>query len=119
MASISYKTVNSFESRKKESSLVLTKYPDKIPAICEVDKSSSNSIKLHNNKWLIPKDLTIGQFLIKVREKIKIGAEHSIFLFDVKGALFSTSQLISAVYHENKDDDGFVYFIVSKQEVFG
>ena len=114
-----YKTVNTFEARKRESSMVLNKYPDKIPVICEVHKSVENIIILPNNKYLVPKDLSIGQFLITLRKKIRMTADQSLFLFNDKNSLFPTTQLLSAAYAENKDDDGFIYFTVSIQAAFG
>jgi GABA(A) receptor-associated protein len=114
-----YKSANSLEFRKKEASTVLAKYPDKIPVICEIHKSSRRLITLDHVKYLVSHQLTIGQFLITMRKKVKMDATQNLFLFSKHDTLFSTTQLLSEAYKENKDEDGFIYFTISVQETFG
>jgi len=114
-----YKSKTTFEGRKKEATNVLNKYPEKIPVICEVHPSCKKLIELSSTKYIVPRDLTIGQFLITLRKKIKLNSAQNIFLFNEAGTLFTTTQLLSTVYQENKDPDGFLYITVSIQEAFG
>ncbi|CAK9146855.1 unnamed protein product [Ilex paraguariensis] len=68
--------------------------------------------------YLVPADLTIGQFVYVVRKRIKLGAEKAIFVF-VKNMLPPTAALMSAIYEENKDEDGFLYMTYSGENTFG
>ena len=114
-----FKKDNSFESRKSESDRILDKYPDRIPIICEKNKSANNDIPyLDKIKYLIPNNLTIGQFIYVIRSRMKLPSEKAIFLF-VNGSIPSSSELISLIYENNKDRDGFLYITYSGENTFG
>ncbi|RVW45966.1 Autophagy-related protein 8C [Vitis vinifera] len=68
--------------------------------------------------YLVPADLTVGQFVYVIRKRIKLSAEKAIFVF-VKNTLPSTAALMSAIYEENKDEDGFLYMTYSGENTFG
>ena len=75
-----FKNTKSFEKRKNESKHIRQKYPDRIPIICE--RGKDNNIKdIDKNKYLVPADLTVGQFIYIIRKRIKMNAEQSLFLF--------------------------------------
>jgi Autophagy protein Atg8 ubiquitin like len=68
------------EKRKAEADRIRTKYPDRIPVICEkVDKSDIATID--KKKYLVPSDLTVGQFVYVIRKRIKLSPEKAIFIF--------------------------------------
>ncbi|KAK3039692.1 hypothetical protein RJ639_027033 [Escallonia herrerae] len=69
-------------------------------------------------QYLVPADLTVGQFVYVVRKRIKLSAEKAIFVF-VKNTLPPTAALMSAIYEENKDEDGFLYMTYSGENTFG
>ncbi|KAG0449668.1 hypothetical protein HPP92_027100 [Vanilla planifolia] len=64
------------------------------------------------SRYLVPADLTVGQFVYVVRKRIKLSAEKAIFIF-VKNTLPPTAAMMSAIYEENKDEDGFLYMTYS------
>ena len=106
-----------FETRKCESQRIKEKYQDRIPII--VEKSCKSDIAdIDKKKYLVPMDLTLGQFIYIIRKRIKINPEKALFLF-VNGKIPSTSQLISTIYNENKDEDGFLYIMYSGENTFG
>lgn len=106
-----------YEERVKESTRVRTKYPDRVPVICEKTARSSMS-EIDKNKYLVPMDLTIGQFVYVVRKRLKLPSEKAIFLF-VGGTMKSTSTQLQEAYDEHKDNDGFLYVTYSDENVFG
>lgn len=55
-----------------------------------------------------PKDLTVGQFVYVIRKRIKLMPEKAIFIF-VGDILPATAALMSSIYEEYKDEDGFLY----------
>ncbi|XP_057463895.1 autophagy-related protein 8C-like [Actinidia eriantha] len=102
---------------RTESSRIREKYPDRIPVI--VEKAERSDIPdIDKKKYLVPADLSIGQFVYVVRKRIKLGAEKAIFVF-VKNTLPPTAALMSAIYEENKDEDGFLYMTYSGENTFG
>jgi GABA(A) receptor-associated protein len=46
---------------------VRSKYPDRIPVICE-KAAKSNVPDIDKKKYLVPSDLTVGQFVLVVRK---------------------------------------------------
>lgn len=115
---MSFKKQHSLEKRKMEGERIRAKYPDRIPVICEMDPSSKDIGKLDKNKFLVPGDLTIGQFIYVIRKKIKLNSEKALFMY-IGNVLPPTSALIKDIYKANKDDDSFIYFSISGEHVFG
>ena len=105
------------DRRRSESDRIRAKYPDRVPVICErADRSDVPDID--KKKYLVPADLTVGQFIYVVRKRIKLRSDKSLFLF-VNGKIPPSSQLMSVIYDENKDDDGFLYIVYSGENTFG
>jgi GABA(A) receptor-associated protein len=105
------------KERLYESSRILLKYPDRIPVICERNKSSL-APDIDKNKYLVPIDLTIGQFMYVIRKRMHLLSEETLFIF-IGGAIFSNSSVIGTIYHQHKDDDGFLYISYAKENTFG
>ncbi|KAG8086912.1 hypothetical protein GUJ93_ZPchr0010g8182 [Zizania palustris] len=105
------------ERRQAEANRIREKYPDRIPVI--VEKAERSDVPdIDKKKYLVPADLTVGQFVYVVRKRIKLSAEKAIFIF-VKNTLPPTAALMSAIYEENKDEDGFLYMTYSGENTFG
>lgn len=69
-------------------------------------------------RYLVPSDLTVGQFVYVVRKRISLPPEKAIFVF-VKNSLPPTAALMSSIYEKNKDADGFLYVTYSGENTFG
>ncbi|XP_057996607.1 autophagy-related protein 8C-like [Hevea brasiliensis] len=105
------------ERRQAEAARIREKYPDRIPVI--VEKAGRSDVPdIDKKKYLVPADLTVGQFVYVIRKRIKLSAEKAIFVF-VKNTLPPTVALMSAIYEENKDEDGFLYMSYSGENTFG
>jgi GABA(A) receptor-associated protein len=99
-----------------------SKFPGKIPIICEIDKKDTQiDVKGYTmNKYLVDTDLTVGQFMYVVRKRIKIPPEKAIFLTVGNGIIPPIGELISNIYHEHKDpEDHFLYFFMMGENFFG
>ena len=75
-----FKNEHTVEQRKAESERIRAKYPDRIPVICEKTEKS-NVQDIDKKKYLVPADLTCGQFVYVIRKRLKLPAEQAIFLF--------------------------------------
>lgn len=114
----SFKQIHSFEKRLRESSRIRSKYPERVPVIVEKE-FNSHIIDLDKNKYLVPDELTIGQLIYVIRKRIKLPSEKTIFIFIDGKTLAPTSALLSNVYEEHKNEDGFLYVTYSGQDSFG
>lgn len=103
-----FKSEHTFQQRYEKSSRIMNKYPDKIPIICEkmYDIKNKDIPTIDKTKYIVPKDLTISQFLYVVRNRMKLTSEKAIFLF-IGGTIPASSELILNIYSEHKDSDGF------------
>tara|TARA_Y100000389_G_scaffold192809_1_gene220744 strand:- start:3235 stop:3597 length:363 start_codon:yes stop_codon:yes gene_type:complete len=105
--------------RKHESQRIMAKYPDRIPIICEKCANSSNDIpEIDKKKYLVPSDLTMGQFIYVIRKRIKLQPEKALFIF-INNKLMPTATLLKQIYETQKDDDGFLYVNYSGENTFG
>ena len=106
-----------FLERNKEAIRIIEKYPERIPVICEKSKYSKMK-NIDKNKYLVPCDLSIGQFIFVIRKRIQLKSEESIFIF-IDNKLPTTSSLIKDVYNESKNADGFLYILFTNENTFG
>lgn len=116
-----FKKEQSFEQRLQASESILARYPDRIPVIVFADKAWNREDlpKLEKNKYLVPKDLTVGQFIFVIRKRIKLAPEKAMFIFVGDGVLPATSALMIDVYEKHKDDDGYLYSKIMGESTFG
>jgi GABA(A) receptor-associated protein len=112
-----FQKTHSFEKRETEARRIRDKYPGRVPII--VEKDSKGAVpNIDKNKYLVPGELTVGQFLHIIRTRIKLSPEQAIFIF-VNNTIPPSSRLISEVYEQYRDDDGFLYFLYSGENCFG
>ena len=115
--SFNYQQIKTLDERKLESSKIHTKYPDRTPVILEKLRSSDIP-DIDKYKFLIPKDLTLAEFIYVIRKRIKLKPEKAIFLF-CNNTVPSSSALMSKIYDEYKNEDGFLYINYSSENTFG
>merc|ERR1712205_91503 len=116
-AKFAFKQEHPFDKRASESARIRGKYNDRVPVIVE-RAEKSDAPTLDKKKYLVPSDLTVGQFVYVIRKRVKLSAEKAIFIF-VNNKLPPTASLMSTIYEENKDEDGFLYVLYSGENTFG
>jgi len=116
----------SFDQRVLQSSILLNKYPDRIPLVIEnlneINLNEINKINKINKKYLLPKDLPFGSFFNIIKAKIKLDRKQAIFMFVKNGEnyiLIPISQTINDIYKTYKNDDGFLYIKFGIENTFG
>ena len=112
----------SFEQRIQESSSMLNRYPDRIP--CIVEKNERSTIKnINKHKYLVPNDITFGQFAYVIRKRIQLNPTTGFFLFvyDEQGnaSIPNSSALCSQIYNNYRAKDLFLYITYSGENTFG
>ncbi|TXG51131.1 hypothetical protein EZV62_023655 [Acer yangbiense] len=116
-----FKQEHDLEKRRAEAARIREKYPDRIPD-AQLNLPFSDlvtTLMLVDFDWyLVPADLTVGQFVYVIRKRIKLSAEKAIFIF-VDNVLPPTGAIMSAIYEEKKDEDGFLYVTYSGENTFG
>ncbi len=113
----SFKNNYPFEKRLNESTRIKAKYPDRVP--CILERSGNNIDEVNKKKYLIPRDLTVGQFIYVIRKRLNLDSSKAIFLFFNSNMLVNTSQSIGNCYINYADEDGFLYINYSGENTFG
>lgn len=112
-----FKKENTFEKRIAEAKKIREKFPDRVPIIIE-KANNSDLPELDKHKYLVPKDITVGQFITILRKRITLQPEKAIFLF-IGNVIPPTSQFISQVDEKHRDTDFFVYGTLAAESTFG
>ena len=105
-----------YEKRLEEATRIIEKYPNRVPII--VERGNHNVKQIDRKKYLVPRDLSMGQFMHIIRERIKLPSHESIYLF-IGGSLPPTSALIEQIYEKHKDTDNFLYVTYCAESTFG
>mmetsp|Transcript_26426 Transcript_26426/g.69956 ORF Transcript_26426/g.69956 Transcript_26426/m.69956 type:complete len:124 (-) Transcript_26426:136-507(-) len=112
-----------FEKRSAESRRILAKYPDRIPVICE-KASRSQLPDIDKKKFLVPGTMLCGEFKYIIHKHINqaagasIMSDQTIYLF-VDNTSPKASALMSDVYEQYRNDDGFLYISYSAENTLG
>lgn len=96
---------------------ILEKYPDRVPVYVN-KKEGSNVCDIEKHKYLVPKDMTVGQFIYVLRKNIKLKSNEALFVF-INNIIVCNTDLMGEVYNKNKNDDKFLYVIYSSENTFG
>jgi len=112
-----YKETHPFEKRKAEGEKILKKYPGRVAVI--VEKSPKAKVQaLDKKKYLVPSELSVGQFYCLIRKRIELRSEDALFFF-VNNAMPPTSKTMGEIYQEHHEDDFFLYIAYSDESVYG
>jgi GABA(A) receptor-associated protein len=115
---ISYKLKKPFYERYEESKKIKEKFPGRIPVI--VERAGRCDIpQIDKIKYLVPADLTVGQFIYIIRKRLTLSADKALFLFIDGSTLPTVNSSFSELYATYKYNDGFLYLVYSGESTFG
>jgi GABA(A) receptor-associated protein len=104
-----------------EGHKIREKFPSRIPVYITRAKNNSTSHALpeiQKNKYLVPCDLTVGQFIYIIRKQLQVNPEMAIFIF-VKNNLPTTGMLMKELYAQYGDSDGLLRMQYTSESTFG
>lgn len=114
---IPFKEKYNEEVRTAESLRIITKYHDRIPIIVE-RCSNCDLPHIEKQKFLVSKDLTLGQFIYIVRKRIDLSSEKALFIM-INNILAPNNNTLSELYDTHKDKDNFLYITYTSENTFG
>ena len=109
-----------FIERHLEANRIMARFTDRLPIICEKNQKDIGTPDIDKHKYLVPYNITIGQFMYVIRRRIQLPSGVALFLFigDNK-TILPTHTLMEQVYNQFKNKDGFLYIMYSRENVFG
>lgn len=95
------------------------KFPGRIPVLVLRHKSANADVpRLEKSKFLVPRDITMGQFLYVVRRQMKLTSDKALFIF-VGNFLPPTGTLMTELYARHASSDGFLRVVYTSESTFG
>jgi len=104
-----------------EIELIINKYPDRVPVYVRKAPSARDNIyDLEKHKYLIPSDMTMGNFLCVIRKHVKLSPSQAIFIFiSKKNILVPTSSIFGEIYKHYVDEDKILHLEYTGENTFG
>lgn len=98
--------------------MLMVAHPSRVPVWIEKGRGSTVN-DLDKHKYLIEKDMTMGQVVCLIRSRIKIAPSQAIFIFVDNGILPPNSAHIGQIYNEYKSSDGMLHIAYRSENTFG
>lgn len=113
-----FRTKYTFEQRYEEAGRISQKFPGRVPVIVERGSNAKTVPLIDKQKFLVPGDLTLGQFVFVIRKRMELMSESALFCF-VGGTLPTTGSLLRELFGRFRDPDGFLYMSYCGENTFG
>ena len=113
-----FRSKYTFEQRYEEAMRIIQKFPGRVPVIVERGSNAKTVPLIDKQKFLVPGDLTLGQFVFVIRKRMELMSESALFCF-VGGTLPTTGSLLRELFGRFRDPDGFLYMSYCGENTFG
>jgi GABA(A) receptor-associated protein len=117
--SLPFKEEYPLGDRTSLSTKVKRANPDRIPVIVERHKRSKDIPELAKRKYLVPRDISVANFIFEIRKGLKLSSNDAIWFFADGKYIPHSATIMSQVYDSHKDKDGFLYITYSGENYFG
>ena len=119
----------SHDERLRETTKIREKHPSKIPVVVEAADSTQPPLTADVCKFLFPAEMTVQQVQWVIRKKIaNLAPEEALFMFVSQRPkdqpapaprMLTGSDLMSTIDEQSRSDDGFLYLVYARENVFG
>jgi GABA(A) receptor-associated protein len=116
--SVKYRQRVTLSERKITAERIITQHPTRIPVVVECSEQLQKEHPLSKNKFAVPYELTLAQFLFVIRKHMKLQPEYAIYAF-INNRLHPTTSAIGTIYAREKTEDGFMYIDIFQESTFG
>ena len=113
-----FKSRHSFQSRVEDFERIRQRFPGRIPIIVEKASRATDAPPLAKQKFLAPDAMSMGQFIYVIRRSMNLPPEKALFVF-CGDILPTTATPMRELYHNYRDQDGFLYLCYSSESTFG
>lgn len=120
MTGKSFKDEFSLDKRKAESENLMSKYPNRIGIIVEQEKYNNSIIPhIDKRKYAVYNDMKFSSFMNVIRNRLKLSPEIALIFFVNGSNILTGNQIMSEIYNQYKDEDGFIYIKYTGENTFG
>ena len=93
------------------------KYPNHVCVFVQKSGRAADLPPLDKQKFLVPKDLTVGSFMFMIRKRMSLPAEKALFLFI--GDTLPTSSATMAELYSLHGCNGYLNVLYAGESTFG
>lgn len=102
-----------------EAYRMIDRYPDRLPVLVFRSDKCKSIPDIDKHKYLVPKSITYGQFIFIIRKRLEINDKIALFTFINNKKLPPTGSIMSEIYGQYKDSDGFLRITYTGENTFG
>jgi GABA(A) receptor-associated protein len=95
---------------------IRAQHPGRIPVF--VTKSKKTEYDIPKHKYLVPVDITIGNFIFIIRKQMQLTPDKAIYLF-VNNTLPPSHMRMGEAYNLYKAADGALHITYASESTFG
>lgn len=103
---------------KEDLNRIQKKYPGRVPVFVFRLKDSTDIPEISKHKYLVPSDLTVGNFIYLIRKQLKLTPEKALYIF-IGNTLPMSSSTMNEIYHTHKSPDGALRMYYTSENTFG
>ena len=108
-----------FEKRLQQAQRLKNQFPDSVPVVVLKDPRSSLPDAVHNQLFVVPKQLPASEFTALIRKKIHLPKTQTMVLFINSRILITAEVSIFELYTRHCAEDGYLYILCTNHESFG
>ena len=115
-----------FEQRKTQAEKIRSQYDDKVLLILEPAPSSrrnkvteSFAAQKVKNKFIVPADKTVGEFMSDFRKTLKLDKTQAIYFLTAANTIPPANHTMSQIDNCHRDEDQFLYMYYAGENAFG
>ena len=106
------------DSLRHSAAMAKQKYPGRLPIYVQKSERCKTLPDIRKHKFLVPSDLTLGQFCVVLRRHIHVTDKQALFL-TAKGTIPPMNALIPDLYEKFKSEDEFLHIEYVGENTFG
>ena len=103
---------------KEDYERLSKKYPGRIPVFVFRLKDTTDIPEISKHKYLVPSDLTVGNFIYLIRKQLKLTPERALYVF-IGNTLPMSSLTMGEIYQIPKSEDGSLRMFYTSENTFG
>lgn len=103
---------------KEDYERLSKKYPGRIPVFVFRLKDTTDIPEISKHKYLVPSDLTVGNFIYLIRKQLKLTPERALYVF-IGNTLPMSSLTMGEIYQIHKSEDGSLRMFYTSENTFG
>ena len=104
--------------RRREYERIQGLHPNRVPVILRRSETCADLPLVKKNKYLVPRDLAVCEFMTVARRHIQARSDHAVFFY-IDSRLLDGNQSMETVRARHASPDGFTYVTYASENAFG